>query len=114
MDYCNGLENRRPVDPAREFESHSFHQINEENNMAVQLVDKNNIPLNVGDYVMIGLKCSSMGDIGKVVVSQIENINGYGALVSGESYRIKAPWRFTKVSNLFAKMWNDNSIFTIN
>ncbi|ARW57567.1 hypothetical protein FDI23_gp271 [Serratia phage CHI14] len=78
------------------------------------LLDKYGKVITVGDFVMIGLKCNSMGDVGEVLVSKVTDINGYGALIEGNYNRVKVAHRLTKVSPLFAKMWKDNTIFDIN
>ena len=78
------------------------------------LLDRTGKVISAGDFVMIGLKCNSMGDVGQVLVSKVTDINGYGALIEGTSYRVKVAHRLTKVSPLFAQMWKDNTIFDIN
>lgn len=77
------------------------------------LLDKYNKVISKDDFVMIGLKCNSMGDVGEVLVGKVTDINGYGAAIEGTSYHVKVAHRLTKVTPLFAQMWKDKTIFDI-
>lgn len=68
-------------------------------------VDKRNNIINVGDYVMIGLKTSGMGQCGEIHIGRVTDMNGVGVQLEGTSGRVKVPHRMTKVTQEFHDQW---------
>ena len=68
-------------------------------------VDKRGLPIEIGDFVMIGLKSNGMGQIGEIHIGQVMNMNAHGVGLEGQVQRVKVAHRMTKVSESFYQEW---------
>ncbi|WJZ28029.1 hypothetical protein NCTGTJJY_CDS0150 [Serratia phage 92A1] len=67
--------------------------------------DKRGNPINIGDFVMIGLKSNGMSQIGEIHIGEVTDMNRFGVKIDGTSSHVKVAHRMTKVSKEFYDQW---------
>lgn len=70
--------------------------------MVELMKDRKGAPIYVGDYVLFGVRCNSMGDAGEMRVGRVIDKTGHGIGVEGSSSRFKVSHKITKVDDEFA------------
>lgn len=79
----------------------------------VLILDKNGLEIHENDYVMIGVRCNSMGDLGKVHIGRVTGKTGHGITIEDYPTRCKSPHYLTKVSERLAFLWNTNCLHEV-
>lgn len=70
--------------------------------MVELMKDRKGQPVYLGDYVLFGVRCNSMGDAGEMRVGRVKDKTGHGIGVEGSSWRFKVSHKITKVDEEFA------------